>query len=242
MNTLLPTTTNTTSTTKNLNRIAAVIFLTAVFVFANSGVFAQSSSNSNGITTAKEAQSSKSSYINYKGIEDKNEAKKAWLKDHPEENVQPATQVVSKPAVVEADKKVEANKAVTKQVVTPVSAETIDNAVEVKAPAKTENKTAHKAQVKNNKVYAQKKEVAKDAAPLIYENYNGIKDLELAKEAWVKDHSDVKSNKVSQDQNEKTRTRPEGETLKSDNKVLPNADRRLPANYDDSKTNNEKKD
>ncbi len=88
MNTLLLTTNTTNCTTKNLKMMAAVICMTAVFVFTNTALFAQGFSNSEGKNTVTKTETPAATYNNYKGIADKNEAKKAWLQDHPEENVE----------------------------------------------------------------------------------------------------------------------------------------------------------
>jgi hypothetical protein len=139
MNTLLLPTNTTNCTTKNLKIMAAVICMTAVFVFANISVFAQGFSNSEGKATVTKTETPAATYNNYKGIADKNEAKKAWLQDHPEENVQGVVAPeATKPAVT--DKEVQSANNTTpivssKQIVTPQSAETIGNAVEVKAPS-----------------------------------------------------------------------------------------------------------
>ena len=88
MNTSLLNTNTTNNTTKNLKMMAAVICMTAVFVFTNTALFAQGFSNSEGKATVTKTETPAATYNNYKGIADKNEAKKAWLQDHPEENVE----------------------------------------------------------------------------------------------------------------------------------------------------------
>ncbi len=70
-------------TTKSLKMMAAVICLTAVFVFTNSGVYAQENTKTQTVT--KIEKTGTPDYINYKGIENIDEAKKAWFLDHPEE-------------------------------------------------------------------------------------------------------------------------------------------------------------
>lgn len=116
MNALLRPTNTTNCSTNNLKMMAAVICLTAVFVFANLAGFAQVNSNSEAaetISTVKAAKpNSTQVYTNYKGIADKNEAKKAWLQDHPEENVEgtvaPAYRTM--PEAVTTEKSIESSK------------------------------------------------------------------------------------------------------------------------------------
>ena len=67
-------------TKKYMMIITAVIFY--IIVSANN-VFAQDNTNTNSET--KIEKTGTPHYINYKGIEDINEAKKAWTIDHPEE-------------------------------------------------------------------------------------------------------------------------------------------------------------
>ena len=136
MNTNLLTPNNTTFTTKNLKMMAAVICMTAVFIFGNLSVFAQGISNSQ----LKTANSSATT-------EEQRPAKEAWIKEHQEElnrtnapaAVKPAA-TQTKAAAVATEKKVEPVKVSTpvqsagKQIITPESAETIHNAVEVKTP------------------------------------------------------------------------------------------------------------
>ena len=160
MNTSLLNTNTTNNTTKNLKMMAAVICMTAVFVFTNTALFAQGFSNSEGKTTVAKTETPAATYNNYKGIADKNEAKKAWLQDHPEENVEGVVApVAAKPVVVVTEKKIEAVKNVTpvtsaKQVVTPQSAETIDNAVNVKTPAVV---NSNSGEVKQTKTLAEQR-------------------------------------------------------------------------------------
>jgi len=196
MKSQLPTN-NTTCTTKNFKMMAAVIYLTAVFVFANIAVFAQAT-------------------------------------------------------------------------------ETIDNAVEVKTPAKTEMKVVQKEEVKRNPApqvgtYSPAEKVDPNSN-LPYYHYKGITNLEEAKKLWIAENpeayknaqgkgtSDFKATNVSQKQEAQTGNGPSGASLKSSgvqqnnntpaqnatvvkttNGQLPNADRRLPADYDDSKSNNKTK-
>jgi len=189
MNTLLLSIKTKNCTTKNFKMMTAVICLTAVFVFANNGVFAQSISNSQGISTIKRPEAA--TYVNYKGIANKNEAKKAWLKDHPEEAAKATLQEVSTVATVP-----------------PQQRQTIASSKEIKK---------------------------QDYSMLPYFNYKGITNLEEAKMLWVKENPEsyqqLQGNKSASVKIASTRV----------NVKTSNADRRLPANYDDSKTNSTSK-
>ena len=80
-------------------------------------------------------------------------------------------------------------------------------------------------------------QVKKDEnARFVYSNYKGISDITLAKKEWIKDHPNEYA-KLKQ-ANYKPST-PASSTTSA--KPLLNADRRLPMNYDDSKTNNSSK-
>jgi len=132
MNTLLLSTSTTNCTTKNFKIIAAVICLTAVFVFTNRMVYAQNFSNTQGkkSTVDTKTATGNSSLDNYKGIENKDEAKKAWLQDNTKSIQQPprtakksSTQVAETknvPAPVEVQKKAEPVKAEPAPVVNKV--------------------------------------------------------------------------------------------------------------------------
>lgn len=142
MNTLLLTTNTTNCTTKNLKKMAAVICMTAVFVFTNAVVFAQGISNSEGKTAIEQEA-----------------AKQKWVEEHRDELNKTNAPAVVKPAAVQtksrvvvAEKKA-AVKIVTpvtsaKQVITPQSAETIDNAVSVKTPAVENSNSVETKQTK----------------------------------------------------------------------------------------------
>ena len=133
MNTLLLNTNTTNRTTKNLKIMAAVICMTAVFVFTNTALFAQGFSNSEGKTTVTKTETQSSLVISAKG---QTVSKPEGLKEQKREENKFTEPAFDKPAVVETQKKTETVKNVTpvtsaKQAVTPQSAETIDNAVEV---------------------------------------------------------------------------------------------------------------
>lgn len=155
MNTLLLNTNTTNCTTKNLKIMAAVICMTAVFVFTNTAVFAQSITN----TLGKAENSSATT-------EEQRAAKEARVKERQEELSKTVNPAVVKPAPVQAkaavvvtEKKIETVKNVTpatsvKQVVTPQSAETIDNAVNVKTPAVV---NSNSGEVKQTKTLAEQR-------------------------------------------------------------------------------------
>lgn len=188
MNTLLLTTNTTNCTTKNLKMMAAVICMTAVFVFTNVSVFAQGFSNSEGKTTVTKTEAPAATYNNYKGIADKNEAKKAWLQDHPEENVQGVVAPeATKPAV--SDKEVQSVKNLTpvtsnKQVVTPQSAETIDNAIEEVTVVKSEINV-----VENTKAETLVEVKVSENQP--YLNYKGIRNPKEARKLWMAENPEA---------------------------------------------------
>ncbi|MGE0636860.1 MAG: hypothetical protein AB7P01_10505 [Bacteroidia bacterium] len=142
MNTQLLNQNNTTCTTKNLKMMAAVICITAVFVFTNAVVFAQGISNSEGKTAIEQEA-----------------AKQKWVEEHRDELNKTNAPAVVKPAPVQtkaavvATEKQAAVKNVTpvtsaKQVVTPQSAETVDNAVNVKTPAVDNSNSVEAKQAK----------------------------------------------------------------------------------------------
>ena len=79
--------------------------------------------------------------------------------------------------------------------------------------------TVSKADIKNKQL---------PAAP--YYKYKGIDNLEMAKSEWIKDHPE-EYKKMANSNYKKPATAPAA--TYSD----PNKDRRLPAKYDDSKTN-----
>lgn len=225
MNTLLPTTNTTNCTTKNLKKMAAVICMTAVFVFTNAVVFAQGISNSEG-KTAIEQEAAKQKWVEQHRDELNKTNAPAVVKTAPvAKEVAPAKEVVTKtqtPAVA------------TKQVITTESAETINNAVEVKS--QTESKVEREnTQGVQQQVVAPKKEVkAFDPTSLPYYNYKGITNLEEAKKLWATENPDaynIQTNTGVSQQNYPA-VKPA-----ANNGVSPNAHRRLPANYDDSKTN-----
>lgn len=91
MNTLLLTTNTTNCTTKNLKMMAAVICMTAVFVFTNLSVFAQGFSNSQG-----KAENSSAT------TEEQRATKEAWVKEHQDELNKTVNPAVVKPAPVQA--------------------------------------------------------------------------------------------------------------------------------------------
>ena len=150
MNTSLLNTNTTNNTTKNLKMMAAVICMTAVFVFTNTVVFAQAISNSEGKTTVTKTETQSSLVISAKG---QTVSKPEGLKEQKREENKFTEPAFDKPAVVETQKKTETVKNVTpvtsaKQVVTPQSAETIDNAVNVKAAAVENSNTGEVKQTK----------------------------------------------------------------------------------------------
>ena len=69
-----------------------------------------------------------------------------------------------------------------------------------------------------------------------YLNYKGIKDADVAKKEWVKDHPAEYRKMLG----EAKSSNPSSATTKTID-LDPNKNRRLPANYDDSKTNINKK-
>lgn len=69
-------------------------------------------------------------------------------------------------------------------------------------------------------------------AKLPYENYKGITNPGLAKQEWIKDHPEEYKKALAANANNKPVVTKS--TLTDD----PNRSRRLPKNYDDSKTNN----
>ncbi len=136
MNTLLLTTNTTNCTTKNLKKMAAVICMTAVFVFTNTALFAQGFSNSQGNTAVEQEA-----------------AKLKWVEEHRDELNKTNAPAVVKPVPVQtksAEVKVEKKEAVksfspatsAKQAITPQSAETTDNAVTVTVATTKETTTA----------------------------------------------------------------------------------------------------
>lgn len=146
--------------------MAAVICLTAVFIFANIAVFAQSLTNSQG--TKKEVKQSEVRnqvgvtdpstvpYNNYKGISDLEMAKKAWLKDHSEENYALSNKE---------------------------NQEVYINYKGIKDPAE-----AKAAWVKDNQPRSEE-QIRMESMP--YYNYKGITDVKAAKEAWVSENPEA---------------------------------------------------
>lgn len=147
MNTLLLSTNTANCTTKNLKKIAAVICMTAVFVFTNTAIFAQGFSNSEGKTVSEQEA-----------------AKQKWVEENRDELNKTNTPTVVKPASVQPKSKVVATEKTVavknstpvtsaKQVVTPQSAETIDNINILVVPAASgkESSNVDSPQVKVNK-------------------------------------------------------------------------------------------
>jgi len=94
---------------------------------------------------------------------------------------------------------------------------------------------AHSQQSQNFKnASLVKKEVKADNpnSRLVYYNYRGITNLADAKSAWIKDHPGEYKTLTNYKPKAKSTS-----TLYSD----PNKQRRLPAHYDDSKTNSSSK-
>jgi predicted secreted protein len=118
MNTLLLPTNTTNCTTKNFKLLAAVICLTAVFVFTNLSAFAQSFSNSQGATqnqsVKKEITVQKSTNADSKSIEQRRADKEAWLKDHPDGIETAAPVEKTKTEGVVSEKNIQPTKAETK--------------------------------------------------------------------------------------------------------------------------------
>lgn len=104
MNTLLLTTNTTNCTTKNLKMMAAVICMTAVFVFANIGVYAQGFSNSQGKTTVAKTETQTSPAVTAKG---QTVSKSEGLKVQKREVNKFTEPGFEKPAIVETQKKTE---------------------------------------------------------------------------------------------------------------------------------------
>jgi hypothetical protein len=87
----------------------------------------------------------------------------------------------------------------------------------------------------NSTVDKTKQQAKKDEnSRFVYYNYKGITDITLAKQAWVKDHPEEYA-KLKQTSYKPANT--VGTSTPTSTKPLPNAERRLPRNYDDSKTN-----
>lgn len=134
-------------------------------------------------------------------------------------------------------------------------------------PANLDKKTEKESMI-NDKAGNSQIETKKVSEPLIYENYKGSKDINVAKDEWIKDNPEqyeqLKKSEYSQSKKQqpsqvvadqkaaqlkltpeqKTNTPAKTSVNKkgtSNTGKLPNADKRLPAKYDDSKTNNTSK-
>lgn len=227
MNTLLLTTNTTNCSTRNLKKMAAVICMTAVFVFTNAVVFAQGISNSQGNTAVEQEA-----------------AKQKRVEEHRDELNKTVNPLVVKPAPVakevapakEVVVKTQTPVVATKQVVTTESAETIDNAVEVKSPIQPKAGTENTQGVQQEAVAPKKEVKSFDPTSLPYYNYKGTTNLEEAKTLWATENSDS-YNKMKTNTGVSQQNYPAVKPAATNNGVSPNAHRRLPANYDDSKTN-----
>lgn len=177
MNTLLLSTNTANCTTKNLKKIAAVICMTAVFVFTNTAIFAQGFSNSEGKTVSEQEA-----------------AKQKWVEENRDELNKTNTPTVVKPASVQPKSKVVATEKTvavknvtpvisTKQVVTAQSAETVDNAVEVTV-VKPEIKV-----VENTKAETPVEVKVSENQP--YLNYKGIRNPKEARKLWVAENPEA---------------------------------------------------
>lgn len=201
--------------------------MTAVFVFTNAVVFAQGISNSEG-KTAIEQEAAKQKWVEEHRDELNKTVNPAVVKPAPvAEEVAPAKQVINKtqtPAVA------------TKQVVTTESAETIDNAVEVKSQTKSKVEVENTQGVQQEAVAPKKEVKSFDPTSLPYYNYKGITNLEEAKKLWATENPDS-YNKTQTNTGVSQQNYPAVKPAVTNNGVSPNAHRRLPANYDDSKTN-----
>jgi Mn-containing catalase len=118
MNTLLLSTNTTNCTTKNLKMMAAVICMTAVFVFTNSGVFAQSFSNSQGKASVVKKE------ITTKSTVDRNEAKRIWKEEHPNGNETKTTVAETKQETPVTNKNVASEKVVVNHAPVPAKKQT----------------------------------------------------------------------------------------------------------------------
>lgn len=182
MNTLLQTTNTANCTTNSIRKMAAVMLMTAVFVLANTAIFAQGFSNNTGKTEDSKATT-----------EDQRAAKEAWIREHQEELNKTNAPVLVKPvqtktATVVTNKKVEPVKnttpvVATKQVATPQSAETIDNAVEVTV-VKPEIKV-----VENTKAEVPVEVKMSENQP--YLNYKGVRNPKEARKLWVAENPEA---------------------------------------------------
>lgn len=74
----------------------------------------------------------------------------------------------------------------------------------------------------------------KEVSKVPYEGYAGNKDLAAAKKAWIKDHKEEYKKQANY-------TPKHAPVAKPAIDLDPNKNRRLPKNYDDSKTNNSSK-
>lgn len=70
-------------------KVMTTIALLALFVLATTSTFAQDVKTTETNTTLevkqKAAESETMPYLNYNGIQDSDQAKQAWIKDHPKE-------------------------------------------------------------------------------------------------------------------------------------------------------------
>jgi hypothetical protein len=118
MNTSLLTTNTTNCTTKNFKMLAAVICMTAVFVFANTAIFAQGFSNSQGKTTVAKTEKQSSSLVSAKG---QTVSKSEGLKEQKREVNKFTGPGFEKPATVQTKSAETAVKAIeTKTTVQPI--------------------------------------------------------------------------------------------------------------------------
>ncbi len=187
MNTSLLTTNTTTCTTKNITMMAAVICMTAVFVFTNTAVFAQGFSNSQG-----KAENSSAT------TEEQRAAKEARVKEHQEELSKTVNPAVVKPAPVQTKSGETAVQPVkVKKTETPTS---ISNAQGLSIKSNTEEQSIKSTEVKPVQVTQVKTPVviqevkATDPSNQPYYNYKGISDLNKAKEAWASDNNNVEKS------------------------------------------------
>jgi hypothetical protein len=130
-----------------------------------------------------------------------------------------------------------------------------------------ERKNKNRNELQTVKTHSQWKYQKKDITELPYYNYKGISDLDKAKAAWIADHPEdyaamkknknvrnktivpkpaienknpgLLSNKINNNPSNKINA--EDKMVKPITTKDPNANRRLPKDYDDSKTNKTKK-
>lgn len=260
MNKNLLTPGNTTCSENTLKSIAAVLLITAVFVFAQINAFAQASETINAAPSVKETK--KVEHI---------QVIKAQPAQQPVEKTVETQEVKAREKKVEHIPVTTKKQAVTSESAETIdNAKEVPAAAPVKTEMKVATKTAAAPQPAPKAGTYSPAEKKDENADLPYYKYKGIENIEEAKKAWVADHpaehktmqgtgtSNAKPTNVSAKPAVSTNKAPapaslqgtgvqkpvaqQPATAKPANGQLPNADRRLPANYDDSKTNIQSKE